>query len=186
MVPPYFPGKLVLSSSDIALLDKQHIRKPTYDHPLPTMSAAEEMDNISVTQIYTGKDDGGEVTFEFNGKHIAVSVFPGYSSQDIEGHLSNLFAKATADDLDKEYEYLVDDILDVIPDAGKAVFRRVAPSPAPSPSGEVLYSLLCPETLYFRLESVNNRLSIVSINSNDAYAAEANSAEIADTVEGDE
>ena len=74
MVPPYFPGKLGLSSSDIALLDKQHIRKPTYDHPLPTMSAAEEMDNISVTQIYTGKDDGGEVTFEFNGKHIAVSV----------------------------------------------------------------------------------------------------------------
>lgn len=76
-------------------------------------------------------------------------------------------------DLGEEYEDLVDEILDVILDIGKAVFRRVAPSPAPSPSGQVLHSLLYPETLHFRLKSVNNKPTIVSINSNDAYAIEA-------------
>jgi tRNA A-37 threonylcarbamoyl transferase component Bud32 len=137
------------------------------------MSTKEEMDSISVTQIHAGEDDGGEIIFEFNGKHIAVSVFPGRLSPDVERHLIGLFSKATSDDLGDEYDDLVDEILDVILDAGRAIFRRVAPSPAPNPSGEDLHSLLYPETLHFRLQSVGNKPTIVSINSNDSYATEA-------------
>ena len=126
-------------------------QKTGLHHPLHTMSAKEEMDSISVTQIHAGEDDGGEITFEFNGKHIAVSVFPGRLSQDVKGHLIGLFAKATIDDLGDKYNDLVNKILDVILDTGRVIFRRVALSPAPNPSGKDLYSLLCPETLYFRL-----------------------------------
>jgi serine/threonine protein kinase len=139
------------------------------------VSTKEKMDSIAVTHIYAGEEDGGEIIFEFNGKHIAVSVFPGHSSQFIEGHLIGLLAKATTGDLGDEYEDLVDEILNVILDAGKAVFRRVAaPSPAPTGShSQDLHSLLYPETLHFRLESVDNKPTIVSINSDDAYAVEA-------------
>ncbi|KAK4452212.1 hypothetical protein QBC34DRAFT_321442, partial [Podospora aff. communis PSN243] len=136
------------------------------------MSAEEEMDRIAVTQIDAGRDDYGDIAFEFNGKRIAVSVLPGPSSQDIEGHLIRLLTKATTADGD-EYEDLLDEILDIILDAGKAVFRRVAPpSTAPSPCGQDLHSLLYPETFHFRLKSVDNKPTIVPIPEKDAYAAE--------------
>lgn len=132
-----------------------------------------EMDSISVTRVYAGEDEGGEITFEFNSKQIAVTVFASHSSQNIEGRLIGLLVKATTNDFHNEYEDIVDELLDAILDAGKAVFRQVAPLLAPIPSIQVLHTLLCPEILHFRLETVDNNPTIVPIISNQSYTAKS-------------
>ena len=67
------------------------------------------------------------------------------------------------------------EVVNVILDAGMAVFHRVAPAlvSSPSSSGQVLHSLLYPETFRFRLESIDDKPSIVPIAPDEAYTCES-------------
>jgi len=114
----------------------------------------DETDCVAVTEISVDKDEGGEITFEFNGKRLAVSVFSSHSSHSIEDRLVSLLVKATDDDFEDVYDDTMGEVVSVILDAGMAVFHRVAPAlvSSPSSSGQVLHSLLYPETFRFRLE----------------------------------
>ena len=138
-----------------------------------------EMHDIAVTQIYASESDGAEIVFECNGKRIAVSLFASHSSQDchkgqhqhpIEDHLIDLLGQAVTDDFGGEHDDIVDEVLDVIFDAGKPLFAQGPPLPAPGPSHQLLHSLLYPETLNFRLETIDSKPRIIPINPDEAYA----------------
>ena len=53
----------------------------------------DETDCVVVTEISVDKDEGGEITFEFNGKRLTVSVFSSHSSHSIEDRLVSLLVK---------------------------------------------------------------------------------------------
>lgn len=139
-----------------------------------------EKNTIAVFQIHAGDSDGAEIVFECNGKRIAVSVFSSHSfhhchngkhTRPIEDHLIDLLGKAVDDDFDDKYDDIVDEVLDVIFDAGRSIFAQVAPllTPRPSNHNQVLHSLLYPETLKFRLQTIDSKPTISPINPNEAY-----------------
>jgi tRNA A-37 threonylcarbamoyl transferase component Bud32 len=137
------------------------------------------MDDIAVTRIYAGDGDGAEIVLEYNGKQIAVSLFPSHLTQDwhkgqhkppIEDHLIDLLGRAVAEDCDGEYDDIIDEVLDVILDTGKPLFAQGTTLPTASPSQQLLHSLLYPETHNFRLETINSKPTIFPIKPNEFYA----------------
>jgi len=133
--------------------------------------------NVSVVQINAGDDDGADITLDFNGKRIAVSLFANSIPQDdsrtqhhapAEDRLIQLLAQAVTAP-DDEYDELVDEVLDVILEVGKASFDQVAPSlQTPSPSHKDLHSHLYPETLDFRLQTIDGIPTVFPIRPDEA------------------
>ena len=134
----------------------------------------EDMDLIAVTQINTGDGDGADITFEFNNKHISLSMFPSHTSS-VEDHLISILTKVLSPDFADDNEDLVDEALDIILDVGRASFREMAPlhTPCTSLSTQILHSLLYPETFHFRLKTVDNKPTVVMIHPNEAYTIQS-------------
>jgi hypothetical protein len=47
-----------------------------------TRTIDSDITNDIAVQIYTSNSDGVDIVFEYNSKHIAMSIFPSHSSQD--------------------------------------------------------------------------------------------------------
>ncbi|KAI1461592.1 hypothetical protein F4805DRAFT_238629 [Annulohypoxylon moriforme] len=130
-----------------------------------------EADCMAIIDIHSGDGDGAEVVMEFNGKHIAVSVFPDHSPQHaIENHLISLIGKACTTEDNDEYDAAIEYIYDIIGDAGKPLFLEVAPHSHHNLADQDIHSLLYPETLDFKFKTIDGKPTVVPINPNEAYA----------------
>ena len=139
------------------------------------------MDDIAVHQISAGDGDGADISFDFNGKRIAVSIFP--TSPDrrqpfLEDHLVKLLSHAVfADADDDEYEEIVDEVLGVILDAGRNILAEVAPrkNSIPQPTSPDLHLLLYPTMHTFQFKATGGKAVIIPIDPKEAYTClEAN------------
>lgn len=140
------------------------------------------MDRIAVCQINGGDGDGADIVFDYNGNRISVSILPSSPSQDdgqskehqpsTEDRVIGLLDRATSADInDDEYEEIEDEVIAIILDAGKTAFAGMPPSDLTVRStNQDLHSLLYPRTFTFRLLSAAGKVSIVSIDSEEAYS----------------
>ncbi|KAI5464247.1 hypothetical protein BGZ63DRAFT_411989 [Mariannaea sp. PMI_226] len=143
------------------------------------MGDYEQYDDVRVVCINGGDDEGADITFEYNGKRIAVSLFASSSCQAngnsqhesfIEDQLIRLLNQAVTAD-DDDYEKLEDQVSDVIVGLGKIQFSQVAPPPPVDiPSDQDLHSYLYPSVLNFRLQTVDSKAVIFPISPDDAIS----------------
>ncbi|KAJ8120494.1 hypothetical protein O1611_g10353 [Lasiodiplodia mahajangana] len=137
-------------------------------------------DHIVVFEFNAGDGDGADIIFDINGQRVAASVFPSHlpeqssrlnqSQQSLKDQVIDLISRAISPD-DDESERIVDEVLDIILNAGKTVFSEVAPpkKPISRSSQQDLHSLLYPNTLAFRLEAVGGTAALVPIGLKDPY-----------------
>jgi len=137
------------------------------------------MDEIAVVRCSTGTDeDGADITFDFNGKRMKVSLFPMASTLEhkspTENRLICLLGKSVEADSD-EYEDIMDKVIQAILDAGRPLFIKAAP---PSTASDGLrartaetitvQSYLFPETIDFRFQTINSIPTVFPIHSDEA------------------
>ncbi|KAK4162979.1 hypothetical protein QBC43DRAFT_264850 [Cladorrhinum sp. PSN259] len=141
-----------------------------------------ELDDIDVYRIEAGDSDGADILFDFNGQRIQLSVLPSSPSSQpdpeninfLEDRLIHLLGQATlTEDMD-EYEAILDQALEPILEAGRAIFREAASrnttSASQEPSEQLdLHSLLYPPTLTFRLKTIATKVSIVAIQASETF-----------------
>ncbi len=136
----------------------------------------EVTDDIRVVQINAGDDEGVDITFEYNTKRITVSIFACPSSNGgdccsslgaappMETRIIRLLNEAVVAD-DEDYEHLIDEVVDDLVLVGADSFSEAAPpvhQPPPA-AGQDLQSLLYPEALHFRLQTINGEATIFRI-----------------------
>ncbi|KAJ3541806.1 hypothetical protein NM208_g4429 [Fusarium decemcellulare] len=140
------------------------------------MNDSQDSPDVTVLQISAGDDDDADITFEYNGVRINVSIFASSSEQDdtlepkdyIEDRLIRLLGQTVTVDYE-DYDRLVDEVLDAILDIGKTPFSQAVPlSHNSSPTKQTLHSCLFSGTLYFRLQTINSKAIIFPIASDDA------------------
>ncbi|KAI1744367.1 hypothetical protein F4680DRAFT_407180 [Xylaria scruposa] len=139
------------------------------------------MDEITVFSLNSGNGDGADIIFDINDQRVAVSIFPGPSSehniqvernqQFLEDRLIELLGRAVLTEDDDEYERITDEVLGIILDAGKTIFSEVAPRKKSDPKSfkQDLQSYLYPPTLAFRIESAGSRVTMVPIGPEESY-----------------
>ncbi|KJZ69902.1 hypothetical protein HIM_10713 [Hirsutella minnesotensis 3608] len=138
-----------------------------------------ELCRVAVLQIHGGDGDGADIIFNFNGQRIAVSIFPSSSTRDrnqpsTQDRLIHLLGRAASDDVDDdEYEELEDQILGVILDAGRPIFKAEAKLRMKLNSARDLHSTIYPATLHFQLLDTCGKAVIVPIEPNEAYTLPA-------------
>lgn len=142
------------------------------------------MDEIAVNQLHAGDGDGADIVFAFNASTISVSIFPanGRSARDsrhlgpedrpLQDRLIDLLARASVCREDDEYDQLEDEVLGIILDAGRSLFREGDGSEETEGVGghQSLQDLLFPAIRYFRLEATAGRASILPLPPSESYA----------------
>ncbi|KAM0342102.1 hypothetical protein ACHAPU_009716 [Fusarium lateritium] len=140
----------------------------------------ELFDDIAVTNISGGDGDGANMVFTFNNIHISVSVLPsnGLSTKDsrhlkpesrsLQDHIVDTLSRASICEDYEEYDQLVDEVLMVILDVGKHLFRQSTLREAESCETQILHVLLFPEFVCFRLEAPGRSASLVPIAASEA------------------
>ncbi|KAJ2970316.1 hypothetical protein NQ176_g8247 [Zarea fungicola] len=132
----------------------------------------DEFDDICVVQINAGDEAGAEIILDFNGKRMSLSFFASAATEQdglstaIENRVIRLLNGAAAA-ADKDYDELIDKALNFILEVGGPSLRAAAPrihEPSPSPTAQDVHSFLYPETLYFRLQTINGRPSMFQIS----------------------
>ncbi|KJZ70014.1 hypothetical protein HIM_10595 [Hirsutella minnesotensis 3608] len=155
------------------------------------MDERRELCRVAVLQIHGGDGDGADIVFNFNGQRIAVSIFPSSSTRDrnrcsTQDRLIRLLGRAASDDVDDdEYEELENQILGVILDAGRPIFKTQSTLNVKLNSGRDLHSTIYPATLNFQLLDNCGKAVIVPIEPSEAYTLSANDAAY-DSTEDDE
>ena len=143
------------------------------------MERGAALDVVDVYQIHGGDGDGAEIIFSFNGKRIAVSVFPSYSvsqqnGDSVQNRLIYLMDRvATGDVEDDEYDDLEDEILGVILDAGRPVFKAQTTPPIKPKTSRDLHGIIYPPTSHFRLLGTSDNAVIIPIKASEAYTLSA-------------
>lgn len=138
------------------------------------------MDDIAICQINAGDGDGADVIFDYNDKRISVSIFPSllppYDDRPdkhryfAEDHLIDLLDRAVSVEIDDdEYEEIADKALSIILDAGKILFAELKSHRLVAQSTQDLHSILYPELLFFRLLTTSGKVSLIPIDSKEAY-----------------
>lgn len=147
--------------------------------------------SVAVLQIHGGDGDGAELIFNFNGQRMSVSIFPNSPTRDrnrrsIQDHLIDLLNRAASGDADdEEYEELVDEILEVILEAGKPIFKAAAMLHLRLDSARDLHTALYPTTLHFQLLENDGKAVIIPTESSEAYTLPVDGAGY-DSAEEDE
>ncbi|KAF4417026.1 hypothetical protein FACUT_12504 [Fusarium acutatum] len=143
------------------------------------MIETQAMDDIAVYELHSGIGGGADMVLGFNACLISVSIFPsnGSSSKDTQGHedrplqdrLIDIIEKATVCQDDDEYEELVDEVLAVILDTGRPLFRQLISSQDEHAQSKSLHHYLFPPFFHFRLDAPNHAgsVSIIPINSSE-------------------
>jgi hypothetical protein len=145
-----------------------------------------ELDSVDVLQIHGGDGDGADLVFDFNSQRIAVSIFPSSSIHDqnqgsIQDRLINLLDRTASGDVDdNEHEELVDEILGVILDAGREIFKAQATPHMGAHMGpnipRDLHSVIYPPILHFQLLDTCGKAAIIPITPSEAYTVSAGEA----------
>ncbi|KAH9904414.1 hypothetical protein F4778DRAFT_61991 [Xylariomycetidae sp. FL2044] len=141
----------------------------------------DEIDETAVLQISSGKGDGAGIVFDINGQPISLSIFPSCPSQhhagsdqqspSLQDHLVGLLTQATTEEDNDRYEGMLDEVFEVILEAGRPIFAEVAPrnKPVPLPADLDSQTLLYPKILPFRPEATGTKAIIVPINPGESY-----------------
>ncbi|KAF4990706.1 hypothetical protein FDECE_14269 [Fusarium decemcellulare] len=127
----------------------------------------EEIDppnDISITQIDTGDGDGAGIVLDYNGLQVSVSIFsppstqqnkqPEISTDILESRIIRLLEQAnSAEEIDDDYENILDEVLGVILTAWKHGSNTPTPLPTDTAGSAdlSLHSLLFPPTLSLQL-----------------------------------
>ncbi|KAI1453896.1 hypothetical protein F4805DRAFT_352899 [Annulohypoxylon moriforme] len=146
------------------------------------MDEVDKMDDIFVHQINTGDGDGADIIFSFNDQRIAVSIFPSSAAQHnlhsdrkqrfLEDRLIYMLGQTVSADVSSdEREEIVDEVLGLILDAGKAIFTEVdlLNKPIPQSFSQDLHTLLYPKILTFCLKTISDKATIIPIKSDETY-----------------
>lgn len=143
--------------------------------PVETSKMEEEaaLDVIDVYQIHGGDGDGADIIFNFNGKRIAVSVFP-QNDDPVQDRLIHLIDRIATDDVEEdEYDGLEDEILEVILNAGRPVFKAQATPQIEPETSRDLHSIIYPPTAHFQLIGTSDNVIITPIKASEAYTLSA-------------
>ncbi|KAG9249961.1 uncharacterized protein F5Z01DRAFT_667628 [Emericellopsis atlantica] len=136
-------------------------------------------DIVDVYQIHGGDGDGADIIFNFNGKRIAVSVFPSYSAgqqnqNSVQNRLIHLMDRiATGDVEDDEYDDMEDEILEIILNAGRPVFKAQTTPQIESKTSRDLHGIIYPATSHFQLLGSSENAFIAPIKASEAYTLSA-------------
>ncbi|KGQ09556.1 hypothetical protein BBAD15_g5107 [Beauveria bassiana D1-5] len=133
-----------------------------------------ESDNIKVVHINAGDEEGADITLEYNARRITISFFasplcssPGSPVENRIIHLLNNAVIAA----DEDYEELINEVLDVILPAGETFFSEAAPPGRQKPCAtRDLHSLLYPESLDFRLQTIDGKATMFRISPDEGVA----------------
>ncbi|KAJ4196140.1 hypothetical protein NW767_009600 [Fusarium falciforme] len=128
------------------------------------MSAPTECVELGVVGMNGGDDESADVTFEYNRRLITLSLFasPNETQENLEDRIIRLVNEAIFAD-DEEYNAITDQICDIILDLGRIPFSQIAPLNTTLPNKD-LHSLLYPETLNYRLQTVDGKATIFPID----------------------
>lgn len=128
---------------------------------------------VSVVSINAGDEESADITLEYNTKRINIPIFASAptNSDDfslleasIETRIIGLLNEAIIADGDK-YDTLIEEVLDDILHVGQSMLSEAAPpTHHPHPTSQDLQSLLYPECLYFRLQTIGNKAAIFPIS----------------------
>ncbi|TPX11580.1 uncharacterized protein E0L32_007791 [Thyridium curvatum] len=140
-----------------------------------------DMDDIDVYQIHAGDGDGAGILFDFNGQRIYLSVLPSSSSrldrrdqcnsELLEDRIIHLLGRVTITEDMEEYEAILDEVLELILEAGRATLREAASRNASAcePNEQDLHSLLYPLTITLGLKTISGKASIDPIPASETY-----------------
>lgn len=148
----------------------------------PSSQLSEEGgDFLEVIEMITGNEeqDGAQVTVNFNGKRLAISLFRSTSTDDqaearqtIDRTIGLISQSLSTEDFE-EQQALEDEALQPILDAAKLLFAESTTSPTDRPDTSnttvTLTSILFPQTSYYRLKATEGGPRLVSINPNESY-----------------
>ncbi|RSL64789.1 hypothetical protein CEP54_004597 [Fusarium duplospermum] len=116
-----------------------------------------------------GDDESADVTFEYNSRRITLSLFaaPDRTQENLEDRLIRLLNEAIIAD-DGGYDAITDQIYDIIMDLGRIPFSQL--EPRGTALSNDLHSLLYPENLDYRLQTVDGKVSIFPISPDEAVS----------------
>jgi hypothetical protein len=128
------------------------------------MSAPTECVGLGIVAMNGGDDESADVTIEYNARRITLSLFvsPNRTEETLEDRMIRLVNEAILADYE-EYDAITDQIYDIIMDLGRIPFSQIAPLSTTAPSKD-LHSLLYPETLDYRLQTIAGKATIFPID----------------------
>ncbi|KAJ3461264.1 hypothetical protein MRS44_009817 [Fusarium solani] len=128
------------------------------------MSAPTECVGLGIVAMNGGDDESADVTIEYNARRITLSLFvsPNRTEETLEDRMIRLVNEAILADYE-EYDAITDQIYDIIMDLGRIPFSQIAPLSTTAPSKD-LHSLLYPETLDYRLQTIARKATIFPID----------------------
>ncbi|EEU41197.1 uncharacterized protein NECHADRAFT_83368 [Fusarium vanettenii 77-13-4] len=119
---------------------------------------------VNIVGMNGGDNESADVTFEYNHRRITLSLFasPNRTEENLEDRMIRIVNDAILAD-EQEYDTITDQIYDVILDVGRIPFSQIAPLSTTAPSKD-LHSLLYPETLDYRLRTIDGKATIIPID----------------------
>ncbi|KAF4993918.1 hypothetical protein FDECE_13269 [Fusarium decemcellulare] len=153
------------------------------------MDAEVEFSQFIVENFNVGDNgDKADITFEYNGKRIVLSIFANPEQQGhtsggetgestcLENQLIRLLSGASDPDLefyepedDEYYKGLLDEVAQIITEVGKIPFSQVAPPlKVPFEPPRDLHHRLYPETFDFRLQTIHDTAFVLPISPKEA------------------
>lgn len=139
------------------------------------MDEVDELDSIAILQIHGGDGDGAELVFDFNNHRISVSIFPSsptYTQKhgSIQDRIVDLLNHLSSGDVeDSERDEIEDEVMEVILDAGRVIFRAQTTSSVELDAPPDLHSVIYVPMLHFQLCDNSGKADIVSIAPSEAY-----------------
>ncbi|KAI8715040.1 Protein kinase domain-containing protein [Fusarium sp. LHS14.1] len=119
---------------------------------------------VDIVGMNGGDEESADVTFEYNHRRITLSLFasPNRTKENLEDRMIRIVNDAILSD-GEEYDAITDQIYDIILDVGRIPFSQLAPLSTTAPSQD-LHSLLYPETLDYRLQTIDGKATIFPID----------------------
>ncbi|KAI0856027.1 hypothetical protein F4860DRAFT_427604 [Xylaria cubensis] len=128
-----------------------------------------------IESVSSGCGDRVTLSIRWNKARIKVDLDPSPTGDTIQDSLIEKYNAAAEDRDDEEEEMISDQILDAIVQAGRLLFDRLAPPPAPDASSpEDLHSLIFPKeySFYFRTNVETNAAELIPKGNDDTKTDE--------------
>ncbi|KAI0190532.1 hypothetical protein EV127DRAFT_339851 [Xylaria flabelliformis] len=128
-----------------------------------------------IESVSSGCGDRVTLSIRWNKARIKVDLDPSPTGSTIQDSLIEKYNAAAEDRDDEEEEMISDQILDAIVQAGRLLFDRLAPPPAPDASSpEDLHSLIFPKeySFYFRTNVETNAAELIPKDNDDTKTDE--------------
>ncbi|KAI0108843.1 hypothetical protein GGR51DRAFT_513294 [Nemania sp. FL0031] len=103
-----------------------------------------------IESVTSGRGDPVNLSIRWNNARIEVELGPSPTRDTIQDSLTEKYNAAVEDKDEEKVDMISDQILDAIVEAGRSLFDRLAPPPAPDASSPVdLHSLIFPREFSF-------------------------------------